>query len=171
MPSCCTTHYNWCCSNLQATKPKPRSIILPRATLPKRTGATPTSLQSTTQLRMLPQPTPPRHRSTTPPRQRSTTPPRHRSTTPPRHRSTTPPGHRSTTPPGHRSTTPPRHRSTTPPRHRSTTPPRHRSTTPPRMMSQSFTPTGPWVSHWKLRWSQLLHWSSKVLLCPELLHH
>jgi hypothetical protein len=58
-------HYTQQLMLLRATKPKPRSIILPRATLPKRTGATPTSLPSTTQLRMLPQPTTPRLPSTT----------------------------------------------------------------------------------------------------------
>ncbi len=58
-------HYTLQQMLFQATKPKPRSIILPRATLPKRTGATPTSLPSTTQLRMLPQPNTPRLPNTT----------------------------------------------------------------------------------------------------------
>jgi hypothetical protein len=59
-------HYTLQQMLFQATKPKPRSIILPRATLPaKHTGATPTSLPSTTQLRMLLQPTTPRLPSTT----------------------------------------------------------------------------------------------------------
>jgi hypothetical protein len=58
-------HYTQQLMLLRATKPKPRSIILPRATLPKHTGATPTSRPSTTQLRMLPQSTTPRLPSTT----------------------------------------------------------------------------------------------------------
>ena len=58
-------HYTRQLMLLRATKPKPRSIILPRATLPNCTGATPTSLPSTTQLRMLLQPTTPRLPSTT----------------------------------------------------------------------------------------------------------